>query len=192
MNEKVQKALKDDEVLLWSDKPEKFDTKDKTNKNTILTTIIASFSIAVAVSYIYLNAALSKCTDPKWVLVAILFVVASYISYNKLAISRKVATKLTYVITNQRIFTLTEGSTEFSGAYYPEIKEAKFFTDADGHTSLLCGSKAVRYPASKIRFEATTKATRNDKKETEAYVMYAIPEADKVREIIADYLPIVK
>jgi len=192
MNESIRNVIKDNEIVLWSGVPENFDIMDKTNKNGILTTIILAFTAAAVVSVIYANAVFSGMVPMQWAFIPLAFVIAACISYNKFAVSKKVAGDLTYFITNQRIITTDGRSSKLSSVYYPEIHKAKFVTDSDGHTSLLCGDAAVKYPAPRIRFKAAARADVSENHICDSYVMYAIPDADKVKEIIRDYLPIVK
>ena len=70
--------------------------------------------------------------------------------------------------------------------------DAAFVTDGDGHTSLVCGSKAVSSSPSKVRSIASKAARFSDSKELEAYAMYAIADAATIKEVLKDYLPMIK
>ena len=72
---------------------------------------------------------------------------------------------------------------------FDKVKEYKFAEDADGQVSLVCGCDMMKksprgYRASAV-FGLRMKA---DNSECERFVMYAIPEADQVKELVAKLL----
>ena len=82
--------------------------------------------------------------------------------------------KVEYVITNQRLITIKD---EAKGVEFDKIKTAEIKTDADGHTTLLCGPASVKTESDKWRTNATLGLRLdNDTLDCDGLTWYAIPQ----------------
>ena len=95
--------------------------------------------------------------------------------------------KVEYVITNQRLITIKD---EAKGVEFDKIKTAEIKTDADGHTTLLCGPASVKTESDKWRTNATLGLRLdNDTLDCDGLTWYAIPNAKEAEALLKKYLP---
>lgn len=187
MDEILKSALKDDEKLLWTGKPESFETLDKTHRPGFKKKIIISAVIAVVLSVIY-ALIVAKSNNFKISIVLVIIVFAAYVPLTVLLDANKLKKKISYAITDKRLITVLDSA---KGLDYSAVKTAAFKTDADGHTTLLCGPDALAQSPDKWRAQAVIGACMDESAVVcERYAMYALPDADKVRKILAPYLPL--
>ena len=96
--------------------------------------------------------------------------------------------KVEYVITNQRLITIKD---EAKGVEFDKIKTAEIKTDADGHTTLLCGPASVKTESDKWRTDATLGLRLdNDSLDCNGLTWYAIPNAKEAEALLKKYLPL--
>lgn len=185
MDELLKSALKDDEKLLWSGKPESFETLDKTNKPAFTKKAVISAVAAILLSIVY-TFLVAKSNNFKIGVVIVIFAIALFVPLAVLLDANKLKKSILYAVTDQRLITVADSA---KGVEYSAIKTAAFKTDADGHTSLLCGADALELPPDKWRAQAVTGVCLDDSAEVcERYAMYALPNAEKLKEILAPYL----
>ena len=188
MEELLKEALREDEKLLWSGRPEAFETLDKTHKSPFIRSgiITAVVTIALCVAYVILAKANDVPLKP-----AVLVIVAAcgiFIIVRGLLDASKIKKRVLYAITDKRLIILTDSA---KSVEYSAINVAKLDRDEDGHTSLLCGEDAIKARPWKRRAAVLSGAITNENTGMcERFVMYALPDADKIKEILKPYLPL--
>ena len=189
MKKTIYEHIEADEKVLWSGAAEKFDTFDKTHKGKFVFKTIFLFVLVVAMTagYIkvsYINDGVLRA--PILILVALLFVAPTVTFFLD---ADKLKKKVKYVITDKRLIVIRDIAHEMP---FAAIKEAEMRVDQDGHTSLLCGDYAMKLKANQIRSRAAIGvATRDeDTGECKQFAFYAIPEAEKVKQILKNYIPL--
>ena len=100
----------------------------------------------------------------------------------------KIRKRALYAITDKRLLILTDSA---KSVEYSAISAAKLDRDEDGHTSLLCGEDAIKAKPWKRRAAMLSGAITDDNTGMcERFVMYALPDADKVKETLKPFLPL--
>lgn len=182
MEQKLYDNLMDGEKLLWSGKPE-CKIFGKTHKNFFLAKA-ALIAVILIGFFAYYFAGVSAGTIPfKMAAIAIVLVIAAVPLTLEWLDAQKMK-KTIYAVTDKRLITLVD--TAVNAVTFEQVKAHKFAEDADGQVSLVCGCDMMKasprtYRASAV-FGLRMKA---DNSECERFVMYAIPEADKVKKLIA-------
>lgn len=188
MEELLKESLREDEKLLWSGRPEAFETLDKTHKSPFIRRgiITAVVTVALCVAYVILVRAKEAPVKP-----AVLVIVAAcgiFIILRGLLDASKIRKRACYAITDKRLIILTDSA---KSVEYSAINVAKLDRDEDGHTSLLCGEDAIKARPWKRRAAVLSGAITNENTGMcERFVMYALPDADKIKEILKPYLPL--
>ena len=102
--------------------------------------------------------------------------------------ARRLRKDAVYAITDRNI--IRAGSSETS-VPLSRIHVATLKTDSDGHTTLLCGPEAQKFPATKWRAYADT-SFRDLEEEGECgrAVIYALPMDENLNRIIHQVLPL--
>ena len=78
-----------------------------------------------------------------------------------------------------------------TGSVPTAIKTAEIKTDADGHTTLLCGPASVKTESDKWRTDATLGLRLdNDTLDCNGLTWYAIPNAKEAEALLKKYLPL--
>ncbi len=188
MKERLKDYLEHGEEVLWSGKPENFDTADKTHKSyyTRRSIIVAIISVAIIVAYLY--TAISTGAGIKYGVVVVLVAVAIYALVSPVLDIKKMR-KCEYVLTNEKILLVTPS--DVRSVKLSSVPTAKVFTDEDGHKSLLCGPDAESLPAFKLRIATLTGAIMNqDTNMCDRFVLYAVNDMDGLKKAAAGYLTI--
>ena len=188
MEELLKESLREEEKLLWSGRPEAFETLDKTHKIPFIRKgiITAIVTIAICAGYVILAGAQDAPLKP-----GVLAVVAAcgvFLIVRGLLDASKIRKRMQYAITDKRLIILTDSD---KSVEYSAISAAKLDRDEDGHVSLLCGEDAIKAKPWKRRVMALAGTVTNDTTGMcESFAFYAIPDADKVKEILKPYLPL--
>lgn len=188
MEELLKESLREDEKLLWSGRPEAFETLDKTHKSPFIRSgsITAVVTIVLCVAYVIL--AKSKGAPLKPSVLVVMAACGVFIILHGLFDASKIRKRAAYVITDKRLLILTDSA---RAVEYSSINVAKLDRDEDGHTSLLCGKDAIKMKPWKRRGAVLSGAiTDDDTGMCQRFVMYALPDADKIKEILKPYLPL--
>ena len=189
MEENLKKSLMEGEELLWSGKPETCEALDKTHKAKFVKKTVTAAVVAVVLCALYIILASYAETQVSWIVVVIILLCAYIVPHNMVKDAKTCNTKLLYGVTSERLITVSDSVKSVS---YSQIREAAFRTDDDGHTSLLCGHDALNSEPANWRFAAVNGLVMNETNDfCESYAFYALPEADKVREIVRKYLKLV-
>ena len=184
MKEKLDSILGKDEELLWFGSPESFETMDKTNGNSIKVGIVLKAVIMAALIAGYVIIAAREGI----MLGVILFLLAAaaYLILSPFLTARTLRKSVGYAVTDKRLIHI---ASDAKGIGYSAIREAALKTDADGHVTLLCGKDALKLSEHKWRNAATFPIRIDDEtKECDCLVFYALPESEKVRELLSQYI----
>ena len=182
MEQKLYDNLMDGEKLLWSGKPE-FKILGETHKNFYAAKLVVIVFALIAFFMYYLIGVKEGSIPFKASVFVIMGVIAAVPLMLEWLDAQKMK-KTIYAITDKRLITLVD--TAVNDVPFEQVKAHKFAEDADGQISLVCGCDMMKasprsYRASAV-FGLRMKA---DNSECERFVMYAIPEADKVKKLIA-------
>jgi len=187
MEKILKEELAADEKILWQAKPENFETLDVTHKKNFIVKAALIIGVVALLCVLYLVFAANKGIEVKYGLIVIILALAVFASINGIFDAKKLK-KVSYVITDKRLILVDEVC---KSAEFNLFKEAEFRVDADGHTSLLCGKRALE--SKPFHWRMLTVGGPHIEVETglcDSFVFYAIPEADKVKKILSDFLPL--
>lgn len=188
MEEKLLTKLKDDETLLWSAKPEAFETLDKTHKAHFMkkAIMIAVFFAAIIVAYIV--AALNTHSDIQVAVIIIGLAAALYGIFGDFLDANKLKNKSLYALTDQRMIAMMGMS--FEAVDYERVHDFDFFTDEDGHVSLLCGERAREVKPYSRRSITVCGAQNNaETGECQGFAMYGVTaEQENIRKILSQHI----
>ena len=128
MEELLKEALREDEKLLWSGRPEAFETLDKTHKSPFIRRgiITAVVTVALCVAYVILVRAKEAPVKP-----AVLIIVVAcgvFIIVRGLLDASKIRKRTSYAITDKRMLILTDTA---KSVEYSAINMAKLDRDED-------------------------------------------------------------
>ena len=186
MEQELREHLMEDEQLLWTGRPEAFDTFDRTNKASLIIGLIIKAVVALGMIITYVVAQDRESMKPGIIIIVLLFAAVAIV--NPFMVARRLRKRTLYGLTDKRVMR--------SGAYdeavpYEHIKSAKLRTDADGHATLLCGPRAVDLKPHQWRVEADASFINNlDAPEAARVILYAVPMSDELQSILEKYLPI--
>ena len=185
MEEKLKAKLKDDETLLWTAKPEAFETLDSTHKKHFVMKGILLSVIFLALIAIYIRAALSTHSTIQIPVILIGLAAYAYGLFGEFIDANKLRNKSLYALTDQRMIAVMGMSVE--AVDYERLSDYEFVTDEDGHTSLLCGERA-REAKPYGRRSATVCGAQNNAEtgECHGFAMYGITaEVKNIERIIS-------
>lgn len=186
MEEILKPILEEDEKLLWSGRPESFETLDKTHKSNFIKRCVITAAVTAVLLALYFIAIGRTGAEVKAGLVVIVLLMAAYSVVSPLLHASQLRKKVQYAVTDKRLVIIKD---EPKAMPYSQIGIAAIKTDADGHSSLLCGPSAVK--SADIRWRGDTAAgirTDTDSGLCDALVMYAVPEPEKLRAVLRPYL----
>ena len=188
MEEKLKAKLKDDETLLWTAKPEAFETLDSTHKKHFVMKAILLSVIFLALIAIYIRAALSTHSTIQIPVILIGLAAYAYGLFGEFMDANKLRNKSLYALTDQRMIAVMGMSVE--AVDYERLSDYEFVTDEDGHTSLLCGERA-REVKPYGRRSATVCGAQNNAEtgECHGFAMYGITaEVDNIEKILSQHI----
>lgn len=189
MEKLLQNALAEGETLLWKGRPEPFEPMDKTYKDKIIKSTIKAFVIAIILTVAYILTARYCEVKASAVLIFVFYLCAFCVPYNNYKDVRDLRKKVIYAITDERMITVVDSAKSVDYCHVPEVT---FRTDEDGHVSLLCGHDAMNSEPTNWRFASVSGVVMDESNDfCESYVMYNIPEVDKVKDILSKYVKVV-
>ena len=181
MDEELKDALEQDEKLLWEGRPESFVTLDKTNKQAFTTKAIITVLVCIALILSY-YAATAANDNFKIGVAAVIAGFGMLIICSTFLDARKLR-KQKYGITDRRLLWMSD---VVRSVPYSSIKQYRFGTDEDGHTSLLIGAEAIKKKSTKWRTMGASSVFMNDAGECEQAVFYAISDPDRFKKIFEE------
>ena len=188
MEDMLSSVLEAGEEVLWRGKPEAFETLDKTHKPVIVKGEIIKTVVSLALIIAYIVTVNNSGAGVKPAIVVIILAVMAYALASPFLHANTLRRKVEYVITNQRLFTIKDDA---KGVEFDKIKTAEIKTDADGHTTLLCGPASVKTESDKWRTNATLGLRLdNDTLDCDGLTWYAIPNAKEAEALLKKYLPL--
>ena len=185
MDNQLREHLMENEQLLWTGRPESIDTLDKTNKTSIIVGSIIKATVTLGLILLYIFSSQGK-GDVMPSLIVCILALGIFALVNPFLTARRLRKKTIYGLTDKRVMR--------SGVYdeavpYTRIKSAVLRSDEDGHTSLLCGPRAVNLKPQKWRGEADASFINNAAEpEAERVILYALPMDDRLKEILNRYI----
>lgn len=188
MEQKLLAKLKDDETLLWSARPEAFETLDKTHKAHFIKKAVLITVIFAAIVIAYVVAAIDTSSEIQIPVIIIALVAALYGIFGDFLDANKLKKKSLYALTDQRLIAMMGMS--FEAVDYERLSDFDFFSDEDGHVSLLCGERA-REAKPFGRRSATVCGAQNNSEtgECEGFAMYGVTaEVENIREILSKHI----
>ena len=186
MEEKLKDFLQEGEQLLWSGRPEAFETLDKTHKNSYIKSSIITVAVTLGLIVAYILSLRTSGAEMKVGLLVIMALLAVYLLASTFLHAKQLRKSLEYAVTNKRLVLYND---EPKGISYDLIPIAALRTDEDGHSSLLCGAHSVNEPMRKWRSSALAGIRTNmDSGVCEDLVMYAVPDPERLRQVLAPYL----
>ncbi|MBE6969001.1 MAG: hypothetical protein E7442_02610 [Ruminococcaceae bacterium] len=183
MDEILRSNLEQGEKILWDSHPEAFKTLDRTHKQAFTKKLLITLITTTVLLGLYIFGL--GHTEP--LIVGVTVIIALYICASTHMTAWQLK-KARYLLTDRRIIVMNN---DFTFAHYHEIPMAFFRKDSDGHTSLVCGEYAIKlaphkwrgYSAAGVRFDS-------DSKLCDSLILYAIPDPEKVRNILKPYLTV--
>lgn len=184
MNEKINAQLQEGEKLLWTGEPE-FVPMGNTHKSFYIAKVVVVLAAMAAFMAYYLKIVSTGQVEFNTMIVVIMAALAAVLLALEWVDAGKMK-KTVYGITDRRLISVVE--TAVHTVSYDMIKDYKFDTDKDGQVSLVIGKSAMAANARSHRTNAVfgTRMT-DDGTACERFVFYAIPEADKVKELMKKY-----
>lgn len=187
MLEIIKEELREGEKILWSGSPESFETLDLTNKSHIIKRAVLICSVVLLLCALYITYVLSKGIALKPALVIVSILCAGIASVSYLSDAKKIR-RAVYAVTDQRLIIAID---RVKSVDYINLNDVKLKKDADGHVSLLCGEQTVG--AKPHQWRSLTVTDPYIDPETgicERFSFYAIPDAEKLKNILSNYLPL--
>lgn len=182
MEQKLYDNLMEGEKVLWSGKPES-QTFGKTHK-TFFIAKAAVIAIALIGFFMYYLGGVNAGTIPFKASAIIIVLVIAAVPLTLEWLDAQKMKKTIYAVTDKRLITLVD--TAVNAVTFDQVKAHKFAEDADGQVSLVCGCDMMKASPRTYRASAVYGLRmKADNSECERFVMYAIPEADKVKKLVA-------
>lgn len=189
MEDKLNAELLEGEKLLWSGRPEKFETLDLTHKQPFIKKTAITALIAAALLAAYIVFAVSRGIALSWALIVLIAVCAAAAPIGFFSSASKLRKEVFYAVTDKRLLIIRE---EARSVKYENVKTAVLKTDADGHVSLVFGSKAQKAKPFSWRNAALFGRFHEDSGEDECDLMafYAVPDPEGLKRALSPYITI--
>lgn len=187
MDNKIEKALEENEQLLWSGRPTGFQLMDKTNKKSILVKAVTSVAVTMAVIVAYFMMVEKTGADVKPVVILVVVLVGILAALSRVSEVFKLRKHVSYAVTDRRILLVRE---DVESASYSDIPAARFALDEDGNCTLLCGADALASKPSEWRSRNITGIQRSNERgdKVRSLVLYAIPHREQLMQILPQYM----
>lgn len=183
MEQKLYENLKENEKVLWTGKPA-FKALGDTHKKFYAAKVVVVLFLTTAFLMYYLMGVKEGTIVFKPAVIVLTAVVAA-VPLTLEWLDAKKMSKTIYAITDTRIISIVDGAVH--SVEYSKIKEYQFVDDADGQTSLVCGSDMMKKNSRSYRTGAVYGLSMNaENTACERFVLYAIPAADQVKKLIAE------
>lgn len=185
----MREQLLEGEQLLWTGCPEPFETLDRTNKTSIIVGLVIKALVTLGLLLVFIISGKDSGGVHPGVIICIL-AIGAYAILSPFLVARRLRKRTIYGLTDKRV--IRSGATD-NAVPYERIKKAVLRTDKDGHTSLLCGSRACDLKPRQWRGEADAAFINNGgEPEASRVILYALPMDDALRALLNQYLPLQK
>lgn len=187
MEEQLREHLVEGEQLLWVGRPESFDTLDRTNKASIIVGLVIKALVTLGILLLFILPGREN-GGVKPGVIAFILAFAAFAFANPFLIARRLRQKTIYGLTDKRI--MRSGAND-QAVPYERIRSAMLRSDADGHTSLLCGPRSINLKPRQWRGEADAAFINNaGEPEADRVILYAVLMDDELKSLLEKYLPI--
>ena len=185
MNDKLKENLQDGEQLLWSGTPA-MKMLDETHKNVYaIKAVLTVFGAVAFLMYYMLGVTGGTIPFKAAVLVLLAVLMGVILAPDWMDVGK--LNKSVYAVTDRRLLVLVNGAVH--AVAYDKIDAYKFDTDADGQISLLCGASGMKVRPARRRLNTIFGLRMSDDGTVcDRFVMYGIPEADKVEKLVKKYV----
>ena len=188
MDKKLNSLLEHDEKLLWSGRPERFETLDSTNRQSIIAGLFLKVAATLGLILLYILAAARTGAEVKPGVIAALLVVCAAMLANPFLVAKRLRDNTVYGLTDRRV--LRAGAKE-DAVEYERIRNAALRIDTDGHMSLLCGPRTKDLRPQQWRVEADAAfINRPDEPECVRLILYALPGDEELKKLLEEHFPI--
>ena len=185
MNDKLKEYLQDGEQLLWSGKPA-MKMLDEANKDVYaVKAVLTVFGAVAFLMYYMLGVTAGTIPFKAAVLVLLAVLVGVLLAPDWMDVGK--LNKAVYAVTDRRLIVMVNGAVH--AVAYDKIDAYKFDTDAAGQTTLMCGKSGMKTRPSRRRLNTIFGLRMSDDGSVcDRFVMYGIPEADKVEKLLKKYV----
>lgn len=187
MKENFEKILASDEKLLWAGRPESFDAMDKSNKPAFKNSCIKAVVIFAVLIGAYLWAAAAVSAEIMPGLIAFFVLIAAFKPISFFTDAAKLRKYVSYAVTDRRLIVCKDDVREMPLRL---VNQARLMTDEDGHTSLVCGRKAIEGKQSAWRDASLfcQNLSEKDTADCESFVFYAVEDLEGLKAALEGVL----
>ena len=185
MDELMNSKLEPGETILWQGKPEKFDVLDQTNKGVFLKDICSCLlgSVLIAAEYWFFSG--REAVPPMlllWIVLPLVAVPVCFLITDTMKLRRT-----RYYVTDRRLAVVDRTVKDVA---FSRIQEASLKQDVCGHTSLLCGKKALRGKAASYRERTVLGLDALDGDDTvcDSFAFYAVSKPEELKKALSGVL----
>ena len=185
MNDKLNEYLQEGEQLLWSGKPA-MKMLDEAHKTTYAgKAVLTVFGAVAFLMYYMLGVTEGTIPFKAAVLVLLAVVVGVILAPDWMDVGK--LNKAVYGVTDRRLLVLVNNA--LHAVSFDKIDDYKFDTDAAGQTTLMCGKSGMKVRPSRRRLNTIFGLRMSDDGTVcDRFVMYGLPEADKVEKLMKKYV----
>ena len=185
MIEKMKEQLQEGETLLWSGSPA-MKTLDETHKTVyLLKAVLTGFGAVAFLMYYMLGVQAGTIQFKSMVIVLLVALMGVILAPDWMDVGK--LNKAVYGVTNRRLLVFVGGN--LHAVAFEQIDAYKFATDSDGQTSLMCGKSGMRIAPNRRRLNTIFGLRMSDDGSVcDRFVMYGIPEADRVEALLKKYV----
>lgn len=186
MEEKLKSTLLEGERVLWQSEPAKFELLGKVYKPDFIKKGILSLLVFVVLLSAYLTVVARQEIEPNYVVLGIVLLLCSLSPMNVINDGKRLKKDTLYVATDSRLIVLRDSA---RAVEYKLIPAAKFQTDADGVTSLLCGETAMKAKPHKWRLITLLGHNTNDEDPLcKSFAFYGVKNAEALRRVLKEQI----
>ena len=186
MDESLKARLEPGEKILWQGAPESFRLLDKSNTGSFLKEICICLlgGAAIAAEYWFFSGRQALPKELLWIVFLLVAVPVCFLISDALKLRR---TK--YYVSDRRLAVV---NTSVKDVAFFRIQEASLKQDSCGHTTLLCGGKALRGPASSYRARTVLGLDALDGDDTicDSFAFYAVSQPEELKKALSGVLPL--
>ncbi|MBQ5672082.1 MAG: hypothetical protein IIV43_06980 [Oscillospiraceae bacterium] len=185
MNDKLNEYLQDGEQLLWSGKPT-MKMPDEAHMNAYaVKAVLTVFGGVAFLMYYMLGVTHGTIPFKAAVLVLLAVLMGVILAPDWMDVGK--LNKAVYAVTDRRLLVLVNNVVH--AVSFDVIDAYKFDTDAAGQTTLMCGKSGMKTRPSRRRLNTIFGLRMSDDGTVcDRFVMYGIPEADKVEKLMKKYV----
>ena len=178
--------LQPDEQILWEGKPENFRTLDACHTLPLLRSVLIFLLGGALIGACAVLLSESKTLNGDVYAILLLFAIIAPL---RLVLDAAALRRTRYYATDRRLVAVGKNVQDVA---YSRIREAGFVTDAAGHTSLLCGAKALAGAPWSIRERTVVgrDALEGETTICDGFAFYAVDDADGLRAVLENRLPL--